>query len=631
MLHRALPLIFGLSCLSGCAARVDAPALPPAQIHDNTVAAGQRRGDTVVVRLEPVPAMWYPETSADPGAAVWAFRADTGRPMIPGPLLRAPAGTIYRVTVINPDRHATLRMVGLGHHPLSLGDTLRIAPRDSLTVTFDGGEPGSYYYAASWGSSPEHIPADQMLLAGALIVDAAGDATPDRVFVTSSWFTPVDSSLGAPFVTRDWLVVNGRSFPHNGTLTLTQGETVRWRWINPSPDAHPIHLHGDFFRVERQGTWAADTVTWGQEVVTQLMLPGSTFMASYTPQEPGHWMLHCHFAFHTSHFLSTARVPSPVDPGAATLAHDISGMRGMVLGIAVTPRAGGPRRDADSLHARPIRLVATSRAGVYSSESPDQVTPGAGEGFGYLEGDPPPTAFPTHPTTLVLYRGQPVAITVVNRLRSPTSVHWHGMELPSWSDGVPGWSGGLPTTVPAIAPNDSFTARFTPLRSGTYMYHSHSNEVHQINAGLYGALLVVDSADYHPESERLVVIGGDGERFEHANINGAHVPVPLTVPAGRQIRLRLVSIAADWRIRVALRDSLGAVPWTLIAKDAADIPVDRQRRSVAAWRAGPGETADFLITLPAGGRYSLDVASDIGEWQVTVPIHLSPPNAQRGD
>jgi FtsP/CotA-like multicopper oxidase with cupredoxin domain len=605
-----------------CGPTPDPAPLPIAELHDNTIPAGRRVADTVRIRLEPVPAGWYPETPTGPGARVWAFRADSGRPMIPGPLLRAPTGTIFRVTVINPDRRTALRVVGLGRRPLRLTDTLRVPPGDSVTVSFDGGEPGSYYYAASWAPPTEHMPADQMLLAGALIVDPPTGATPDQVFVTSSWFTPIDSTLGAPFVTRDWLVINGRSFPHNGTLQLRQGDTVRWRWINPSPDAHPIHLHGDFFRVERVGTWAADSATWGQEVVTQLMLPGSTFMASYAPQEPGHWLLHCHFAFHTSGFLSTERIANLEDPGAPTMAHDMTAMRGMVLRIAVTPRPGGPRRDVDSVHARPIRLVATSRFGVYGNR-PSTAAPGYTEGFAYVLGDPARDSFPTQSATLVLQRGEPVAITIVNHLRAPTAVHWHGLEVPSWSDGVPGWAGGLPTTAPAIAPGDSFTARFTPTRPGTYIYHSHANESHQINGGLYGALLVVDSASYHPERERLVVIGGDGERFQRANVNGSQTPAPLDIPTGMPIRLRLVSIAADWRVRVSLRGPRGAVPWTMLAKDAADIPPERQSTAATAWRAGPGETADFVVTLTEAGAYQLIVQGDVDDWQVTVPVRVT--------
>ena len=48
---------------------------------------------------------------------------------------------------------------------------------------------------------------------------------------------------------------------------------------------------------------------------------------------------------------------------------------------------------------------------------------------------------PVPSSLLVLRRNEPVRITIVNHLRAATGVHWHGIEVPAYSDGVPGWSG----------------------------------------------------------------------------------------------------------------------------------------------------------------------------------------------
>src|SRR5215217_9307051 len=69
--------------------------------------------------------------------------------------------------------------------------------------------------------------------------------------------------------------------------------------------------------------------------------------------------------------------------------------------------------------------------------------------------------------TLLLKRGEPVSITVVNELPEATAVHWHGIELESYFDGVADYSGHARHVAKAIAPGDSFVARFTPPRSGT--------------------------------------------------------------------------------------------------------------------------------------------------------------------
>lgn len=619
---RALILLLLAACAS------ESGPLPTALIHDNQVAFGELTGDTTSIRLEPVRAMWYPETEKDPGATVWAFSADGGTPMIPGPMLRVVAGQTLRVTVVNPDSRRVLSVLGLGARPMSLGDSVRIPAADSLTLTFPTGEAGSYFYSASWEPKGEEMPADEMLLAGALIVDPPTGRTPDRVFLASSWATKVDSAEGAPFVPRDWLVVNGRSFPYNETLQLTQGDTVRWRWLNPSESSHPIHLHGEFFQVTRRGTWAADSAEWGQEVVTQLMMPGSTFEATYVPNEPGNWVIHCHFAFHTSHFLSADRIAEPDDPGSPTAVdHTVMGMRGMMLRIAVAPRVGMPRRAADSVKVRAIRLEARAALGVYGDSALAARSPGATEGMAFVETTsefPSANSLTTMSSTLVLKLGEPVAITVVNHLRAPTAVHWHGMEVPSWSDGVPGLSGGLPAVAPAIMPGDSFVARFTPTRPGTYMYHAHSNELHQIGAGLYGALIVGDPKHPTPEPERVIVIGGDGYFGAAGRINGSHTPDPIDIPVDQDVRLRLVSISPDWRIRVRLLAGSQQLPWTMVAKDAATIPMIRRVTNRNPWIAGPGETADFVVRIDTVGSFRFLVEGDVEDWATSLTIRTVP-------
>ena len=80
----------------------------------------------------------------------------------------------------------------------------------------------------------------------------------------------------------------------------------------------------------------------------------------------------------------------------------------------------------------------------------------------------------------------PVSITVVNSTPEPTAVHWHGIELESYFDGVAGFSGNASRASPIIAPADSFEARFTPPRAGTFIYHTHIDELRQQPAGMAG-------------------------------------------------------------------------------------------------------------------------------------------------
>jgi FtsP/CotA-like multicopper oxidase with cupredoxin domain len=62
----------------------------------------------------------------------------------------------------------------------------------------------------------------------------------------------------------------------------------------------------------------------------------------------------------------------------------------------------------------------------------------------------------------VLKRGEPVEITLVNNLPEATAIHWHGMELDSYYDGVHGFGGMGLRVTPLVEPGDSFVVRFTP-------------------------------------------------------------------------------------------------------------------------------------------------------------------------
>jgi len=87
------------------------------------------------------------------------------------------------------------------------------------------------------------------------------------------------------------------------------------------------------------------------------------------------------------------------------------------------------------------------------------------------------------PAPILRWReGDEVRIDVTNRLPEDTSIHWHGILLPSSMDGVPGLS------FAGIRPGETFTYRFALKQAGTYWYHSHSNMQEQ--TGLYGALII---------------------------------------------------------------------------------------------------------------------------------------------
>ena len=84
--------------------------------------------------------------------------------------------------------------------------------------------------------------------------------------------------------------------------------------------------------------------------------------------------------------------------------------------------------------------------------------------------------------TLRWQEGDTVIVAVTNRLKQPTSIHWHGIRLAAPMDGVPGLS------YAGIMPGETFEYTIPVVQSGTYWYHSHSR--FQEQTGLMGALIV---------------------------------------------------------------------------------------------------------------------------------------------
>lgn len=103
--------------------------------------------------------------------------------------------------------------------------------------------------------------------------------------------------------------------------------------------------------------------------------------------------------------------------------------------------------------------------------------------------------------TLYWTEGEEVTVHVTNHMQEPSSIHWHGILVPAYMDGVQGLN-----DYPGIAPGQTFTYRFTVRQNGTYWYHAHTNGQEQ--DGLYGALIIrpmgQDPVDYDHEEVVLI-------------------------------------------------------------------------------------------------------------------------------
>ena len=84
--------------------------------------------------------------------------------------------------------------------------------------------------------------------------------------------------------------------------------------------------------------------------------------------------------------------------------------------------------------------------------------------------------------TLRWKEGERVTLRVTNNLKEDSSIHWHGIVLPSTMDGSPGFD------FDGIQPGETFEYEFEVKQNGTYWYHSHSG--FQEQTGLLGAIII---------------------------------------------------------------------------------------------------------------------------------------------
>jgi len=229
---------------------------------------------------------------------------------------------------------------------------------------------------------------------------------------------------------------------------------------------------------------------------------------------------------------------------------------------------------------------------------------------------------------IVLTRGEPVEITLVNRMTEPTAIHWHGIELDSYFDGVPGLSGQPGNLAPPVTPGQSFVAKFAPPRAGTFIYHTHWHKVLQLSGGLYGPLIVLDPGErYDPEIDHIVIIGLNGvpqeTEQEPLAVNGSATPAPILMRADVPNRLRLINITANNEgLSAFLVDRLEQTTWKPLAKDGATLPAGQTAPRPARQLVTVGETYDFEIRPSRSQVLWLEVRSATGRWRLQAPIKL---------
>ena len=497
-----------------------------------------------------------------------------------------------------------------------------MAPAETREVRFLAGEPGTYIYSAATSDKPlEFRDSKEKLLSGGFVVDAPGANTDDQIFVIGIW-AKITGTLGEEIAT-----LNGKAWPFTERMTLKQGQTYHWRVINPSEIDHAMHLHGFYFNVDGVGDgehYERYSDDQRRLAVTEHVDDGHVFEMTWTPDRAGNWLFHCHMVLHMS--PSESLHPKSAEPAGYSPEHEhATGMGGLVIGITVLPDAAAPAPVAATV-PRKLQLVISenpAKVPLYTLEVNDPKLPVAVSTA--PDKDKPPSLLGP---PIILTRGETTEIEIKNQTSGPTAIHWHGMELESYFDGVPGWTGSGQSTTPPVAPGTSFVARMTPPRAGTFIYHTHWHDDKQLLNGVYGPLIVLESGQkYDPDHDRTFVFSvGKYVPFGFLLLlNGNPQPDPIELHAGTPYR-RLINIsdgAADLRVRLTSNDAL--VKWKVIAKDGADLPPAQLKSSTADMGITVGETYDVEYQADSPSLAELKIWEPSFPSPVIVPLQFVAP------
>ena len=247
------------------------------------------------------------------------------------------------------------------------------------------------------------------------------------------------------------------------------------------------------------------------------------------------------------------------------------------------------------------------------------------EGAGYNGSSPGPT--------IRAQVGDRVQVTLRNDLAVPTTIHWHGLDVPFAMDGVVHGPGGTEDLAGLIAPGSSFTYSFTVDRPLTAWYHPHFDSAAQVQGGLFGALIVMDPAEPVVDHDLVLVVQdvpfdglsavdaaadsgavsgsdpaaphGAGHGASHGlghseglwMVNGDPAP-RLELPGGLRLRLRLINASAAGTLWLSGGE---AGPLRVLARDQGLLPaVQSPDRELLA----PGDRVELEV-LPGASPWIL--------------------------
>lgn len=214
-----------------------------------------------------------------------------------------------------------------------------------------------------------------------------------------------------------------------------------------------------------------------------------------------------------------------------------------------------------------------------------------------------------HGPTIEAVEGDRVRIYVTNRLKAPTSVHWHGLFLPNGMDGVAGLN------QPVIKPGETFLYEFTLRQHGTHMYHSHHDEMTQMALGMMGLFIIHPRFPKKPRPDRdfaymlsewRIDPGAkkpnplEMTEFNILTLNARAFPgtAPMVAKLGDRVRIRIGNLSAMDHHPIHLH----GYQFKLTETDGGQIPESAQ------W-------PEVTVLVPVGSTRTIDfLADEPGDW-----------------
>ncbi|WP_018622782.1 multicopper oxidase domain-containing protein [Spirosoma luteum] len=272
--------------------------------------------------------------------------------------------------------------------------------------------------------------------------------------------------------------------------------------------------------------------------------------------------------------------------------------------------------------------------------------------------------------TMRFMEGDVAVIRVHNKLKTETSLHWHGLLVPNIQDGV------SYLETPPILAGKTRTFEYPLVQSGTFWFHSHTRYQEQL--GVYGSIVIQPQQQVHKVDHDLVILMSDWTNenpayilknlkrrnewysikkdnvqslnriikhkavsaylrqsmqkmapmdisdvyYERFLINGKDTVRYPEIKPGQTVRLRVINAGASTYFHL----NYAGGPMKLIAADGVEVqPVDVNRRLIAI-----AETYDFIVTVPEGGAFEVRASAQDGSGYATAllgsgPVHYAPP------